>query len=76
MIARLIIFDREGKKVAHQLSLHHKLSNTFELKLVMGTSTERFEAWLFFFLRDHGGIESSSGGGRDFESGSVRVNDQ
>ncbi len=54
MIARLIVFDHEGKKVAHQLSLHHKLSNTFELKLVMGTSTERFEAWLFFFLRDHG----------------------
>jgi len=36
------------------------MSNTCELKLVMDTSTEHFEPWLFFFLRDHGAyIETS-----------------
>ena len=61
MIARLIVFDSDGNKVAHRLSLHHKPSNTRELKLVMDTSTEHFESWLFFFLRDHGAyIETSN----------------
>ncbi|HWY78367.1 MAG TPA: hypothetical protein VN281_22320 [Verrucomicrobiae bacterium] len=54
MITRLIVFDRDGNKVPHQLSLHHKMSNTCELKLVMDTSCEHFECWMFFFLRDHG----------------------
>jgi hypothetical protein len=54
MTARLILFNGNGEKVANRLSLHHKNSNTTELKLVMDTSTERFEEWMFFFLRDHG----------------------
>jgi hypothetical protein len=54
MVASLIMFNQDGRKVAHELSLHHKTSNTTELKLVMATNTEHFEEWLFFFLRDHG----------------------
>jgi hypothetical protein len=54
MMARVITFDRQGRRMAHPLSFHHKLSPTTELKLVMETSTEHFEPWLFFFLRDHG----------------------
>jgi len=54
MMARLILFNKEGEKVAHPLSLHHETANTTELKLVMNNSTERLEEWLFFFLRDHG----------------------
>ena len=60
MITRLIVFDQDGGKRAHQLSLHRKTANTTELKLIMQTDTEHFEAWLFFFLRDHGAyIETS-----------------
>lgn len=54
MKARLIVFDQDGNKVAHPLSLHHRTAATTELKLIMGTSTEIFAEWLFFFLRDHG----------------------
>ncbi|MDB6110274.1 MAG: hypothetical protein JWR69_2024 [Pedosphaera sp.] len=54
MIAKLIVFDQAGRKTAHQLSLHPKPSGASELKLVMETSAEHFESWLFFFLRDHG----------------------
>jgi hypothetical protein len=54
MLARLILFNKDGEKVVHPLSLHHRTANTTELKLIMNTSTERFEGWLFFFLRDHG----------------------
>jgi len=54
MVARLIVFNQDGRKVAHELSLHYKTSNMTELKLVMATNTEHFEEWLFFFLRDHG----------------------
>ena len=54
MIARLILFDKTGNKVAHLLSLHHKTEKATELKLVMDTSTEVIAEWLFFFLRDHG----------------------
>ena len=54
MMARLILFNEKGEKVAHSLTLHHKTANTTELKLVMDDSTERLEEWLFFFLRDHG----------------------
>ena len=49
MIARLILYDQDGKKVAHPLSLHHRTPGTSQLKLVLGTSTEYFEPWLFFF---------------------------
>jgi hypothetical protein len=60
MVARLIVFKPDGSKAAHQLSLHAKTGNTTELKLVMETSAEHFESWLFFFLRDHGAyIETS-----------------
>lgn len=55
MMARLILFNKDGEKMVHPLSLHHKTSNTTELKLVTDNSTERVEEWLFFFLRDHGG---------------------
>jgi hypothetical protein len=48
------MFDKEGRKVVHQLSLHHRTATTTELKLVFQTSTEIFPEWLFFFLRDHG----------------------
>jgi hypothetical protein len=54
MMARLIVYDKEGNKVVHPLSLHHKTASTTELKLVFDTSTEIFPEWLFFFLRDHG----------------------
>ncbi|MDB6064598.1 MAG: hypothetical protein JWR26_806 [Pedosphaera sp.] len=54
MNAKLILFNGKGERVAHRLSLHHRTSDTTELKLVMETSTERFEEWMFFFLRDHG----------------------
>ena len=54
MTTRLIVFKKDGTPVTHQLSLHHNTSTTTELKLVMQTDTEHFEAWLFFFLRDHG----------------------
>jgi hypothetical protein len=54
MIARLIVFNKDGAKVVHPLSLHPKTSNTTVLKLAMETSAEVFEQWLFFFLRDHG----------------------
>jgi hypothetical protein len=54
MVARLIVFNRDGGKTAHPLSLHLKSANTSELKLVMETNAEHFEPWLFFFLRDHG----------------------
>jgi hypothetical protein len=60
MMARLILFDQDGNKVPHPLSLHHRTASTTELKLVMNTSTEIFPEWLFFFLRDHGAyIETS-----------------
>lgn len=55
MMARLILFNKNGEKIVHPLSLHHKAANTLELKLVTENSTERLEEWLFFFLRDHGG---------------------
>jgi hypothetical protein len=54
MKAMLIVFDQAGRKMAHQLSLHRGSCNMSELKLVTDTSTEHFETWLFFFLRDHG----------------------
>jgi hypothetical protein len=54
MIARLIVFNQQGKKTAHQLGLHHTGTGALELKLVMDTETEHFAPWLFFFLRDHG----------------------
>lgn len=54
MTARLILFDRNGKKHSHTLSLHHKAGGASELKIVMETSTETFPEWLFFFLQDHG----------------------
>jgi hypothetical protein len=54
MKARLIAFDRAGNKKAHQLSLHCMTVSRCELKIVTDTSTEHFESWLFFFLRDHG----------------------
>lgn len=54
MTARLIVFDRDGNKIAHPLSLHFKAGTAGELRLVMETSTEVFPEWLFFFLRDHG----------------------
>lgn len=54
MVARLIVFNRDGGKMAHQLSLHPKSANPSDLKLVMETNAEHFEPWLFFFLRDHG----------------------
>ena len=53
MTARLIVFDAEGKKAVHPLQLH-QTGERPELRIVMATSTERFEEWLFFFLRDHG----------------------
>ena len=54
MKARLVVFNKNGEKQAHQLSLHHKISGAPELKLVMATNTEYFEPWLFYFLREHG----------------------
>ena len=54
MTVRLIVFNKNGEKKAHQLSLHHKISGAPELKLVMATNTEYFEPWLFYFLREHG----------------------
>ena len=54
MIARLIVFKRDGTSATHQLGLHRETANTTRLKLVMQTDTEPFDAWLFFFLRDHG----------------------
>jgi hypothetical protein len=54
MTARLIVFDQNGQKIAHPLSLHHRTANTTELKIAMNTSAEVFPEWLFFFLRDHG----------------------
>ena len=53
MTARLIVFDADGKKVVHTLQLH-QAGERPELRIVMATSAERFEEWLFFFLRDHG----------------------
>jgi hypothetical protein len=61
MTARLIMFKRDGEKVAHELKLHPKTSTTSVLKLAMDTSAEPMESWLFFFLRDHGAyIETTS----------------
>jgi len=54
MIARLIVFESNGGRRTHRLSVHAKLANQHELKLAMETSAEPFEPWLFFFLRDHG----------------------
>lgn len=53
-MARLILFNQDGEKMVHPLSLHRKAANLKELKLVTNNSTERLEEWLFFFLRDHG----------------------
>ena len=63
MIARLIVFKRDGTPVTHQVGLHHTTSTSTQLKLVMQTDTQHLESWLFFFLRDHGAyIETTDPG--------------
>ena len=52
MEARIIIPTADGERLSYELRMHHGASEG--LKLVLNTSEESFERWLFYLLRDVG----------------------
>jgi len=53
MEARIIIPTEHGERLTYELRLRHG-GGRDELKLVLQTSEETFERWLFYLLRDVG----------------------
>lgn len=53
MESRIIIPSTEGDVYSYDLRVHHSGSRE-ELKIVLNTSEETFERWLFYRLRDVG----------------------
>lgn len=53
MEARIIIPTEAGERLTYELRLHQG-GGRDELKIVLNTSEESFERWLFYLLRDIG----------------------
>ena len=54
MNATLIIPTAHGKRLAYPLTPHQPRAGVTELRITFATSTEHFENWLYFLLRDAG----------------------
>jgi hypothetical protein len=53
MEARIIIPTADGERLSYDLRLHESGSRD-ELRIVLNTSEETFESWLYFLMRDLG----------------------
>ena len=54
MKTTLITPTAAGKRLAYPLTLHQPRAGTTELRITFATSSEHFENWLYFLLRDAG----------------------